>query len=308
MKVIDFYKKRWIFFGISIAIFVIGIIMAFVNGVQLDINFKGGSILKYNYTGELDANKAADIASSIVNRAVSTQITTDLRTGEKRLIINISGNYGLDAKIQKSLDEALKTEFPDADLKLSESSMVEPFFGRRFLRNGIMAILIASFFVVIYVWIRFKKIGGLSAGIMALVALLHDILIVFFTCVIFKIPIGDSFVAVALTIIGYSINDTIVIYDRIRENRKLYSKLPLEEVTNLSITQSMSRSINTSVAVFISITVVYVLALANSIEAIQGFALPMAAGTISGCYSTICIAETLWVMWNRRKIRVQKNS
>jgi len=308
MKVIDFYKKRWIFFGISIAIFVIGIIMAFVNGVQLDINFKGGSILKYNYTGELDANKAADIASSIVNRAVSTQITTDLRTGEKRLIINISGNYGLDAKIQKSLDEALKTEFPDADLKLSESSMVEPFFGRRFLRNGIMAILIASFFVVIYVWIRFKKIGGLSAGIMALVALLHDILIVFFTCVIFKIPIGDSFVAVALTIIGYSINDTIVIYDRIRENRKLYSKLPLEEVTNLSITQSMSRSINTNIAVFISITVVYVLALANSIEAIQGFALPMAAGTISGCYSTICIAETLWVMWNRRKIRVQKNS
>lgn len=308
MKVIDFYKKRWIFFGISIAIFVIGIIMAFVNGVQLDINFKGGSILKYNYTGELDANKAADIASSIVNRAVSTQITTDLRTGEKRLIINISGNYGLDAKIQKSLDEALKTEFPDADLKLSESSMVEPFFGRRFLRNGIMAILIASFFVVIYVWIRFKKIGGLSAGIMALVALLHDILIVFFTCVIFKIPIGDSFVAVALTIIGYSINDTIVIYDRIRENRKLYSKLPLEEVTNLSITQSMSRSINTSVAVFISITVVYVLAFANSIEAIQGFALPMAMGTISGCYSSVCIAETLWVMWNRRKVRVQKNS
>lgn len=308
MKVIDFYKKRWIFFGISIAIFVIGIIMAFVNGVQLDINFKGGSILKYNYTGELDANKAADIASSIVNRAVSTQITTDLRTGEKRLIINISGNYGLDAKIQKSLDEALKTEFPDADLKLSESSMVEPFFGRRFLRNGIMAILIASFFVVIYVWIRFKKIGGLSAGIMALVALLHDILIVFFTCVIFKIPIGDSFVAVALTIIGYSINDTIVIYDRIRENRKLYSKLPLEEVTNLSITQSMSRSINTSVAVFISITVVYVLAFANSIEAIQSFALPMAMGTISGCYSSVCIAETLWVMWNRRKVRVQKNS
>lgn len=303
MKVIDFYSKRWIFFGIALATIVVGIIAGFVNGVELDIYFKGGSILKYNYVGDVDANKAADIASNIVGRAVSTQITTELSSGEKRLIINISGNYGLDAKLQKELDEALKGAFPGADLKLSESSMVEPFFGRMFLRNGIMALLIASFFVVIYVWIRFRKIGGLSAGIMALIALLFDIIVVFITHIIFRIPIGDSFVAVALTIIGYSINDTIVVYDRIRENRKLYPKLAIEEVTNLSITQSMTRSINTSVAVFISVTVVYILAFANSIEAVQGFALPMAMGTIAGCFSSLCIAENLWVMWNKREAK-----
>jgi len=301
MRIIDFYKKRWVFFAISLAVLLIGVIMSFVNGIQLDIYFKGGSILKYNYTGELDADKAADIASDIVNRLVSTQVTTDLATGEKRLIINISGNYGLDAKVQKELDDALKEQFPNTGLRLSESSMVEPFFGRKFLRNGITAIVLAFIFVMIYVWIRFRKIGGLSAGIMALIALLHDVIVVLITCIVFQIPIGDSFVAVTLTIIGYSINDTIVIYDRIRENRKLYPKLPIDQVTNLSITQSLTRSINTTVAVFISVATVYILATVYSIEAVQSFALPMAMGTISGCYSTICIAGPLWVMWKKRE-------
>lgn len=257
--------------------------------------------MKYNYTGELDADRAAEIASDVVKRTVSAQVTKDLTSGQNRLVINIAGNFGLDAKDQKTFDASLKKEFPDTNLELSESSMVEPFFGRKFLLNGIIAILLASFFVVIYVWIRFRRIGGLSAGIMALVALFHDLMVVFFTCVIFRIPIGDSFIAVALTIIGYSINDTIVIYDRIRENRKIHSREPIETVTDLSITQSMTRSINTNVAVLISVSIVYVLAFANDIASIQSFALPMAIGAISGCYSTICIAGPLWVMWKNRK-------
>jgi len=300
MKVIHFYKMRWIFFGISLAVFLAGIIAGFVNGVQLDIQFKGGSLLKYNYVGDLNADRAGEIASDVVKRTVSAQVTKDLSSGQNRLVINIAGNFGLDAKDQKTLDEALKKEFPDSKLELAESSMVEPFFGRKFLMNGIIAILLASFFVVIYVWIRFRKIGGLSAGIMALVALFHDLIVVFMTCIIFRIPIGDSFIAVALTIIGYSINDTIVIYDRIRENRKIHSREPIETVTDLSISQSMTRSINTNVAVLISVSVVYLLAFANDITSIQSFALPMAIGAISGCYSTICIAGPLWVMWKKR--------
>ena len=301
MKIIDFYGKRRIFYAISLTIFLIGLIMCFVDGVQLDIQFKGGSLLKYNYKGEINADKAADITSDIVNRVVSTQVTTDLATGEKRLVINIAGDYGLDVKDQEKLDTALKKEFPDAQLTLSESTMVEPFFGRKFLTNGIKAILLSAVLVVIYVWIRFRRIGGLSAGIMALVALFHDLVVVFVTCVVFHIPIGDSFVAVTLTIIGYSINDTIVIYDRIRENAKKYPKESVETVTNLSITQSMTRSINTNLAVLISVSMIYILAFANSIESVQSFALPMAIGSISGCYSTICIAGPLWVAWKKHR-------
>ncbi len=213
------------------------------------------------------------------------------------LIINIAGNYGVDAKDQLTFDDALKAKFPDAKLELSSSSMVEPFFGQKFLRNGIIAIALSAILVMIYVWIRFSRIGGLSAGVMALVALFHDCLVVFFTCVIFGIPIGDSFVAVTLSIIGYSVNDTIVIYDRIRENTRLHPTTSVQVITDLSISQSITRSVNTNIAVFLSVSLVYVLASYNSIESIQSFALPMAIGAVSGCYSTICIAGPLWVSW-----------
>jgi preprotein translocase subunit SecF len=237
--------------------------------VQLDIQFKGGSILKYTYSGTIDPGHAADIAGSALNRLVDAQSTTDLLTGENRLVLNLSGNTGLDASDQETLDAALKAGFTQANLALSEASMVEPFFGRRFLQNGILAIVLASVLIVLYVWVRFRKISGLSAGVMALVALLHDLLMVFFTCVVFKIPIGDSFVAVALTVIGYSINDTIVIYDRIRENARADRKLPVDQLVNKSVTQSLSRSVNTNLAVFVSVTMIYIFATTGGIIQIR---------------------------------------
>jgi preprotein translocase subunit SecF len=300
-KIIPFYAKRKIYFAISLSIMLIGILFLFINGIQLDIQFKGGALIKYTYVGEIDAEKAADVASEALGRPVTTQVTEDMASGEQRLILNIAGNYGVDAADREEFDQVLTEAFPDAQLKQSESSMVEPFFGQRFLRNGIISILLAGALVLVYVWIRFKMMGGLSAGAMAIVALLHDVLVVFFTCVIFRIPIGESFVAVALSIIGYSINDTIVIYDRIRENAKTYIGYPLEAVTDLSITQSMMRSINTNVAVMVSVSLVYFLAMGNGITSIMSFALPMAVGSISGCYSTICIAGPLWVMWKKKK-------
>lgn len=301
-KIIPFYSKRWIYFTISLSIMAIGLIFAFTKGVHLDIQFKGGAILKYSYTGTINEDKAGSIASKQLDRLVTTQLTKDFKTGQKKIVFNLTGQYGVNAKDQKAFDAALEKAFPNSNVKLSESQMVEKFFGDKFLRQGIFALLLAAFLIVVYVWIRFKTMmGGLSAGIMALVALCHDILVVFFTCVIAGIPIGDSFVAVALSILGYSINDTIVIYDRIRENNKALVGVPVETITDLSITQSMMRSVNTNIAVMISISTVYIIAHLNSIESIQSFALPMAVGTISGCYSTICIAGPLWVMWKKHK-------
>ncbi len=300
-KIIEFYKKRFIFFGISLSIMLAGVIAVFINGVSLDIQFKGGALLKYTYVGTMDENAAADIASEYLDRLVTTQLTEDIATGEQRIVFNIAGDYGVDAADQSLLDDALKAEFPNAQLKLSETRMVEKYFGDKFLRNGIIALVLATALVLIYVWIRFNMMGGLSAGVMAVVALVHDVFVVFFTCVIFQIPIGESFVAVALSIIGYSINDTIVIYDRIRENAKTYQGYPVEQVTNLSISQSMMRSVMTNLCVMVSVGLVYALAFAHNIESIQSFALPMAVGSISGCYSTICIAGPLWVMWKKTK-------
>lgn len=297
---IRFYKNRNIFFAISSIIMIIGIVSLFINGVDLSIQFKGGAIIKYSYTGEIDPKLAGEKATEILKRNTEVQLTDDLATHSKKLVLNLSGNSGLDAAEQEELDKLLKEEFPDANLTLAESNVVEPFIGKRFLVNGMTAIALTSLFIIIYVKFRFKRISGTSAGVISLIALVHDILVVFFTFIILKMPINDSFIAVTLTIIGYSINDTIVIYDRIRENQPYFEKKSFEELVDTSINQSLSRSIKTSVTTGVSILIVYVLAFLYNIDSIKTFSIPMFIGIISGCYSTICLAGPMLVMWHNK--------
>lgn len=300
---IKFYAKRKVFMAISGAIFLIGIIAMFVNGIQLNIQFTGGAILKYEYVGEDINLEEADKLSTdtLGGRGASCQTTVENTSDKKYLVISLDGKEGLLSDQQEALDKALKEKFSGADLKLYETSIVEPFIGKKFLRNGILAIILSFIMIVLYVWYAFRKIGGLSAGVMALVALIHDCIVVFFIFVIFKIPLDENFIAAALTIIGFSVNDTIVIYDRIRENNvlKATKKMPIEDMVDLSINQSLTRSINTNAAVFVSILIVCVLAWINNLSSITSFALPMTFGVISGCYSTVCIAGPMWVMWKK---------
>ncbi len=302
-KVLKVYKSRKVFFIISIVLILAGIAALFINGVELDIQFKGGAIIKYTYTGELNAQQKNDIASLInttINRSVSVQ-TADEGSENQKLVLNLTGNEGLSAEEQDKLHEAIQKDYPDNSFEISETNIVEPFIGARFLRNGIIAIVLASILIVLYIWFRFKQISGLSAGVMAVVALLHDCALVFFTFVLFNIPLGDIFVAVMLTIIGYSINNTIIIYDRIRENAGIAGKMAVEDLMDLSITQSMSRSIGTAFTTIAAISVIYVFAFMNGIQSIENFALPMAIGMLSGFYSSNFIACPLWVMWQKRK-------
>lgn len=298
---IKFYENRKIFFAVSIVIMLLGIASIFINGINLSIQFKGGAIIKYSFTGDLDIKEVESLSSKVLNRNTEVQVTEDLATKSKKVVLNLSGNSGLDANEQEELDSALKEKFPNANLQLSESNIVQPFIGKRFLINGMIAIAISSAFIILYVWIRFKKISGLSAGVIGLIALLHDCLVVFFTFTFFKIPINDSFIAVTLTIIGYSINDTIVIYDRIRENKPSYSKKPYEQLVNDSINQTLSRSINTTITTVICVLIIYIFAFLYNIESIKTFALPMLIGLISGCYSTVCLAGPMMVMWHKKK-------
>ena len=299
---IKFYANRKVFFTISLVIMLAGIISIFVNGVNLSIQFKGGAILKYSFEGEMDAINAESVSTKVLNRNTEVQITEDLVTENKKLVLNLSGNAGLEASEQDELEQALKEEFPDSNIKLAESNVVEPFIGKRFLTNGMIAIGLTSLFIILYVRFRFQKISGLSAGVIGLIAMLHDVLVVFFAFTILKMPINDSFIAVTLTIIGYSINDTIVIYDRIRENQPYYAKKPFEELVDVSINQSLSRSINTSATTAISILIVCILAYIYNIESIKTFSIPMLVGVISGCYSTVCLAGPMLVMWHNKNL------
>jgi preprotein translocase SecF subunit len=274
----------------------------FLNGIQLDIQFKGGTIFKYSYTGTINEEIAENVVEQAVGRTTIGQLQSNIGTKDQMLILSLADNEALSSQEQEAVSSALNQAFPNANLTLSESLTVEPFLGARFFRNGMIAIGLSFLLVLVYVGVRFKNMGGISAGTMAIVALIHDALIVTAAFIVFKIPINDSFIAAILTIIGFSINDTIVIYDRIRENTHLFGrKLSTEELVDKSINQSMMRSINTNIAVFVSITVVYIFAQIYNIESIRSFALPMMFGTISGCYSTVCIAGPLWTMWQNYK-------
>ncbi len=302
MKKINFYKNRKLYFAISIIIILSGLAAALINGVRLDIQFQGGTILQYTYTGTVDSEKAGSIASQVLGKTASGQLQTNLAKSEKTLVINLANRASITSQQQQQVTAELQKAFPDSKLSLYQSLTVQPSIGAQFFQKGLLAIGLSFLLILLYVAVRFRRIGGFSAGAMAIVALLHDAFVVTSVFFIFRIPLNDSFIAAILTIIGFSINDTIVIYDRIRENKGVMNKKTSpEDLVDISITQSMTRSINTNIAVFLSITIAYIFAQFYNIQSIKDFALPMMFGTISGCYSTICIAGPLWTMWQKRR-------
>jgi preprotein translocase subunit SecF len=298
---IDFIGKRRIYYTISLTLIVLGFLVTLIFGAKLDIQFKGGAIITYTYTGTIDRDKAESIAKSTLNvDDVIVQLNEDLATHTKRVVFELDRSFS--ETMQQNLYTKLSAGLSSNNLKKYESNEVSPEMGAQFFQQSILAVLLASAFIILYIWFRFRHIGGLPAGLTAFAALVHDILMVFVAFSIFRIPINDSFVAIVLTILGYSINDTIVVYDRIRENRKLYgSKIHFKEIVNKSINQSFARSINTSLVTFVSIAVVCAFSIVFHIDSIRNFALPMMVGVVTGCYSTICIAGPLWVTWVTHK-------
>ncbi len=301
-KVIPFYKNRAKSYIVSAVLVLIGVVCIFVNGLNLDITFQGGAIIQYTYTGEVDTTKVQDVVVDTLGRNCDVQLTTELATQTEKFVLNLAGKEGLSSQDQDKLNTALVEAFPDNELALSDAEIVEPFIGRKYAQDSVKAIIIAAILIILYIWYAFRKVSGLSAGAAGLFALVHDVILVFFTFIVFKMAVNDSFIAAALSILGFSINDTIVIFDRIRENKKFYGgKMTTEEIVDKSVTQSLTRSINTSLCTLLSMVVVFIYAQIKDVQAITTFALPMIIGIISGCYSSICLAGPLWVSWQKHK-------
>lgn len=297
----SFYKNRRWFFALSILLLTIGVLTAVFAGVEMDIEFKGGSIVKYGYEGTIDLALAEDTIAAAIGKNVTCQEVINRGDQATSLVINVAGNEALSPESQSQMEEALSGAFPELTFTLQSANLVDPFIGRELLIKGVWAIVIASVLIVAYVWFSFRSMSGPSAGFMALVALFHDVFIVFFVFVILRIPLNEALVAVVLSILGFSINDTIVVYDRIRENERIYKgKMPLPELVDLSINQSLTRSINTTLCTIGAVAIAYVFAFAYNIDSIKEFALPMMIGLVSGTYSTIFLAGPLWVMWKTR--------
>ena len=299
---IHFFKNRKIYFSISLALIAVGLICNIFMGVNLDIQFRGGAIVKYSYTGAIDTDAVADVSEEVSGDSVDVRIYENVQNDGEAAVNHVSisfmGNQSISLENQKKIQESLSAKYPDAGFELVESSSVNPTMGQQFFAKCLIAVAVTFLLLIIYVALRFKKIGGASAGVMAIIALLHDVSIIYFVFVIFRLPINDSFIAVVLTILGYSLNNTIVVYDRVRENRKLMGpKASVEELVDASINQTLTRSINTSLCTFVAIAAVYVVGVIYGLESVSLFALPMMIGVAVGCYSSVCLAGPLYVMW-----------
>ena len=300
-KVIDFLGKRKAIFIFTVSVLAAGSIISAVRGVTLDTQFTGGVILKYTCEGAPDTEKASKAVEGVLDRPVSAQAGEDFVTGQEKLVLNLGGNQGISPQEQEKVLQQLQAVQPELNYQSSETYAVEPYIGARALKNSAIAIVLAALFIVMYIRLRFSALSGFSAGVSGVIALLHDVFIVFLVFGVCKIPLNDAFVSVTLTIIGYSINDTIVLYDRIREHMSGHTKEGLVPLVNRSITETLGRSVNTAFTTVLCVAIVLVFAIFYNIESIKIFALPMLIGMISGCYSSICVAGAIWVTWKERK-------
>ena len=312
----DFYGKRFICFIISGVIILAGLISIAVNGLKMDIQFKGGTIIQMKMKdGDFDEKEAGELIAELTGRSVIPQkskVYDPDNEGDSPYLLSLNI-----AKSDSALTGEQISEIEDVIIQkyglepagaVAGEINVEPFIGREIRDNGVKALIILSILTVIYLAIRFAAISGLSAGIMAIVALIHDALIMLSVYAIFRVPVNELFIAAMLTIIGYSINDTVVIYDRIRENIKTSRKLSYPEIANNSLNQNLVRTINTGLAVFVSLVIILVFSLIYDIGSLSSFSFPLIIGSVSGTYSSLFIATPLWVMWreSQKKKRAEK--
>ena len=300
---IRFIPNRKKFYGFSCALIAVVLVFCGVFGVHMDVEFKGGSMVTLAYRGEADLNALKPTISGELNQSNLTLQTGSDISGSQTLTVTLPGSQTLTTEQLDNLLSTLNEQYPDNAFTQNEVSNVDATIGKEFLLKSVVALVAACVLIMLYVAYRFRRIGGFKAGATAVVALLHDLFVVFGVFVILRIPLNGNFIAAMLTILGYSINDTVVIYDRIRENSALYSKkqLSLPELVNLSINQSFSRSLMTTITTCCALGVVCVVSIIYRLDSIYTFAFPLLFGMISGVYSTICIATPLWVDWKQRK-------
>lgn len=276
----DLIKHRKKYYIISAVIIIIGLISMAVSGLNFGIDFTGGTLI------QLDLEK--QVAMEEI-REVMDEFDKDAEiifSGDKKQEVIIKSTLNLSREESSKVFEKYKEEF---DLKADKPEQVEAIgatIGREIQKKALLSVVIASIGILIYVSIRFE----LKFGIAAVLGLIHDVLVMVSIYAVFRLPIDSTFIAAILTVIGYSINDTIVIFDRIRENLKLTRVRDVSALINTSVKQTIRRTLSTSFTTLIMIGLLFIL----GTEAIRGFALPLMLGVVVGTYSSLFVASPIW--------------
>lgn len=306
-KIYDFCSKKKLILIVAVCVVIALIVGIVINGVNLAIEFKGGTMLTYSYTGDIDTSTVSSEVQNIVNVPVNVQTGENLDSGGNQITISFTSDEGLNADRQYELTEKLVSAFPESNIELYDSNDVSPSSGKEFLLKCLLAMVVAAVLIIIYIAIRFSKIGGWSAGVCSVFALCHDLIAALAASILFGFEFNANIVAVILTILGYSINNTIVIYDRIRENRNIYPKASLNELINIGCSQSLKRSIRTSITTIGTMVIVSIVVFASGYNSLLSFSVPLIFGLISGTYSSLFVAPVTWSWWKGNEKKKSKD-
>lgn len=284
MKIYNFMKYKNLWFAISGVVIAIGLIFMAINGLNLGIDFTGGTAIQANIGKSFEISDIRSITDEFDKEAIVTY------AGQNKDIALIKTKVALNLSQQGEVIKTFQDKFGIQQTNI-QFETIGPTIGDELAKQALLALFLANLGVLIYVSFRFEW----KFGVAAILALIHDVLIMLVIYSVTHIAINASFIAAILTIVGYSINDTIVVFDRIRENKRRSKKIEHNNLVNQSISETVARSINTSLTTLVTILALYIL----GVPAIKDFALPLVVGILAGTYSSIFIASPFWVVLDK---------
>lgn len=303
---IDFIGQRTKFFILSLVVTVAGLVVAFAMGIQYGIDFEGGTEIAVQFSKTTDPGairsaieSAGYEGSEIKSYGKQNQYLIRVMNADEAET-GAAQNVGA-TSTSNELVNKLKSSFPDEEVTLLKSEKVGPKVGAELRQQALIAVVLSIIAIMIYVAFRFEFIYGVAA----IIALIHDVLVAFAAVVICNnlgllngLEINQNMIAAFLTVVGFSINDTVIIFDRIRENRELHKNMALIPLMNMSINETLSRTINTVMTVVLVLLTMVVL----GGEVLSGFSFAMLIGIVTGAYSSIYIASS-FVIWYLEKVK-----
>ena len=295
-KCINFVGKKNIFFIISLILILVGPVSMMIHQktdgsiLNYSLEFSGGTATTVTFNEDMDIKEIDSEVTPVVEKVTGDKNVQPTKVvGTNQVVIK---TRALSQAEREKLNQAMVDNF-DVDQTLISTESISSTVSSEMRQDAFVAVVVATLCMLAYIWIRFKDVRFASSAVLALV---HDVLVVFAFYALARISVGNTFIACMLTIVGYSINATIVIFDRIRENiKKMGSRADLTEIVNDSITQTLTRSIYTSLTTFVMVAVLYIM----GVSSIREFALPLMVGIVCGAYSSVCITGSLWLVMKR---------
>lgn len=300
VKVRDFCGKTKIFFIIILSLVVLSVLSTFT-GVDIALEFKGGTIITYGYEGDIVEADVETALSDLIGSGVRAQIGESLSGDTQTMTVSFTSTEGLTAERQADVTDTIQGMYPDANLEVLDSNDVDARSGGEFFTKCIVAAVFAAIILILYIAFRFRMISGWSSGVCAIIGLLVTLIVTYGGVALCGFSIDSNFMAVILTLLGYAVNDTIVIYDRIRENQEKCNGMAIEELVNISNSQSLRRTLRTSITTVSAMLAVSVVAGIMGVTSILSFSIPMGIGIIAGTFNSLCFVPTLWVFWQKKR-------